>query len=1026
MSYLSGQKHSFMLWNPQVIATLLFAAGATFCSAKAQSPQTTPAPSATPAASSETSATEVTLDIVARDKHHKPVTNLTTADLSVMDGDSKVTLKNLQRISGKASHDQLVTIIFDRFHGGMAKDAQNIANKLAKSMPAEGYTFAVFDIPGQLRLLQGFTPNRAVLKDAIFTATDSKEVRLESTHTLSVNVSTDRTDPDRDKAADAAQKNLMSIARAGTDLSGAHVDVNVRAEYQSLLNALQESRKAMQEQHSRANLAALMGLVRSQEKISGRKSIVYFTRNMHMDKAAKETVQGITAAATRAGVTISIVDMDAMNAGNEHQIQAAMMGAQGQFDPMPQVVPGSGGMATYTPQQQASGFGFATGIGAATGFQMRSDEYAMFANTVKNPLADLAAGTGGEYIDTTGNLSRPLQALASNLSNYYEVTYDSPVKDFDGAFRPIAIKLQRSDLEVRTKTGYFAVPPGNLDGIQAFEVPLLKALDATTLPADLNFSARVLRFGNVGGMDANTVALDIPISQLTVQKDDRSDLFSAHATAVVQIKDKAGVVVERFGEDFKPRGSGASLEHDPLMSVSMQRHFFAGPGEYTMEVAVSDPVSGKTAARKIPFSISAQGDNGPALSDVTVVRRMETVGDNDADNMDPMRYDKGRVLANASGQLGANSKGVSLFFIVHADAASKDPATLEIQAIHNGTPGRRMPLPLTAKSTGDGVAYLASFGNASLDAGSYEVKAFLTQGGKTVSQSVDFHVAGESNASKGGADAVIAAGPSYVPSEGAPRSVGELTISVPKNPMPPLGDREAQEMLGEARKLALSYTEGLPNFICVEVTNRSVDPRGNGDWRNRDSIVEMMRYRDKQETRTTLEVNGKPADTAHEAMHGALSEGEFGGVLKTVFDPKAHAEFQWKESAEVNGQPVQVFEYKVEKANSKYGVVGTNGREIFPAFRGRVMIDASTHGVRRITLVADDMPVEFTTHYSSLLVDYDYVAINQRDYLLPVAAEMRIVTGKHANSLNTIEFRDYRKFGSQARIVDFHAVDEKQ
>jgi len=40
----------------------------------------------------------------------------------------------------------------------------------------------------------------------------------------------------------------------------------------------------------------------------------------------------------------------------------------------------------------------------------------------------------------------------------------------------------------------------------------------------------------------------------------------------------------------------------------------------------------------------------------------------------------------------------------------------------------------------------------------------------------------------------------------------------------------------------------------VEVTDRSVDVQGTGQWKHRDTITELLRFVDKNETRTTLEV----------------------------------------------------------------------------------------------------------------------------------------------------------------------------
>jgi hypothetical protein len=49
--------------------------------------------------------------------------------------------------------------------------------------------------------------------------------------------------------------------------------------------------------------------------------------------------------------------------------------------------------------------------------------------------------------------------------------------------------------------------------------------------------------------------------------------------------------------------------------------------------------------------------------------------------------------------------------------------------------------------------------------------------------------------------------------------------------------------------------------------------------------------------------------------------------------------------------------------------------------------------VRRITEVADDVPKDFLIHAASVSVDYDYVAINNHDYMLPVDAQVILRMG---------------------------------
>ena len=166
-----------------------------------------------------------------------------------------------------------------------------------------------------------------------------------------------------------------------------------------------------------------------------------------------------------------------------------------------------------------------------------------------------------------------------------------------------------------------------------------------------------------------------------------------------------------------------------------------------------------------------------------------------------------------------------------------------------------------------------------------------------------------------------------------------------------------------------------------------------------------------------IEIDGKPASTAREGMKGTFSSGELGGVLRAVFAEKAKADFQWRETDTLGASTVQVFDYRVEQKSSEFSVVGMDNRQVMVGFHGQVYIDAAAHNVRRITLIADDMPKDFPTHYTSIGVDYDYVSINNHDYLMPSSAQLRLKQGRHEAVMNNIEFRNYRRFGSSIRIL---------
>lgn len=993
---------------------------------------------------------EVTLDLVVKDKKHKPVLDLKAEDFVVTDNDTPVKLTGFRLVKGNAESDELVTLVFDHYTGPTAKIAQVIALKILKTLPSKGYSYSVFDIPGRLRLIRGFTDNKEAA-DAVKIITEKaaadRTQRIELQYTGGVVNRAEQESPEVTIAVAEAEKNLVAVTRTGADPSGKHVDIKTRAQYQTLLSALQDAQKEMQDHHTFPNLAGLLAVIRSQQKISERKSLIYFTQNMHMDSAGKEMVKIITGAAGQAGISIYIVDLDAMNSQGRYQMVNALMNGQKPYNPAPIVLGGgAGGSEQIIPVQQegpqgivgtpsATGptWGAAQDVAQMTDFARNGPDFKEMT-APKNPMADMATGTGGLYIDAQDNVKRPLEQMLQDMTTFYQASYIPPIQDYDGSFRTITVKPVNARLDIKTKTGYFALAPGAEAGIRPFEVPLLKLFDQSNLPQDVKFHAKVLQFGNLPDGNASTVGIEVPISSLQVNKDTRSNLFTAHVSIVAEIKDKSGTVVEHFGENIARRGAVESLTADPSASIILQRHFLAIPGQYMLEAAVYDEQGLKFGAQRTVFEIP-QSEPSPGLSPIVLVKHVDTINDDNDDPLEPMRYEKGKITPNLAGVVSPGAaKNVSLFFILHTDPKSSGPTILEMEASHNGHPGRRVPLPLKLDPSAGAVPYLASFKGTALTPGDYEVKAFLTQGGRTAVQQISFNVAGSAAAASapgaeghgGGATGDLTVGSESSDTYGG----GVLAITSETNPVPQPDPDEIAKLIEDARSRAVSYMDSLPNFMCVEVTNRSVDASGAGNWKHRDTIAELLRYRDKAETHTMLELNGQASNADRDMLlkekGSTLSGGELGGVLKAVFAPSAKAQFHWKETDALGSGTVQVFDYEIAKANSMFSVVGSNDQELMVAFRGQVFVDTATHSVRRISLQAEDLPKGFPTQATVMGVDYDYVSINGQDFLMPVSAELRVRQSHRQAVLNTIEFRDYKKYGSAMKILDYKAIENQK
>jgi len=243
-----------------------------------------------------------------------------------------------------------------------------------------------------------------------------------------------------------------------------------------------------------------------------------------------------------------------------------------------------------------------------------------------------------------------------------------------------------------------------------------------------------------------------------------------------------------------------------------------------------------------------------------------------------------------------------------------------------------------------------------------------------------------------------------------------ISKAPPPPPMPPPSTEDQSRILAEARELALSYTKRLPDFICLQVTRRYVDPSGMDQYVVSDTIATRLSYFEQKEDYKLISVNGHLSQSEYEKLGGATSTGEFGTMLKQIFEPATEAQFHWERWAKLRGRITHVYSYRVAQSRSNWHVSWQRQQEVVPAYKGLIYIDRDVPTVLRVTLEAENMPVSFPIQEARSMLDYDYTEISGNQFLLPLRAEMRMREGKFLIK-NQSEFRSYRKFGAESAIT---------
>src|SRR5579884_1580864 len=245
-------------------------------------------------------------------------------------------------------------------------------------------------------------------------------------------------------------------------------------------------------------------------------------------------------------------------------------------------------------------------------------------------------------------------------------------------------------------------------------------------------------------------------------------------------------------------------------------------------------------------------------------------------------------------------------------------------------------------------------------------------------------------------------------------------------PIPPPSSEEQAAIISEVRDYALNYSKSLPDFICTQVTRRYAAPApgtkyggaagSDPTWYLQDTLTVKLSYFDQKEDYKLILVNNSMTNQDYKSLGGATTTGDFGSMMREIFEPSTQAHFEWDHWATLRGRRTLVFSYRVDQSRSQWHINTTAKMDIVPAYRGLVYVDRDTHMVTRVTLEAIDVPAGFPIKRAETVLDYDYQDISGHTFLLPLKASTIMASAEYLTK-NDEEFRVYRKYSADTTIT---------
>jgi VWFA-related protein len=727
-------------------------------SAQEAQPPAQSAPPAPPTIRAQTSV--VLLDMVVRDKKGKPVKDLTAAEVGVFEDGVAREIKSFRLVDTPVTvpveaaapvapaptqpdanrQINLVSIVID----GLDPTGRILARKAALGLidgPLPPNTWvAVFRIDYLLGLEQRFTNDRTLLRQAIEHATAGTMVPL-GERQEAVERAIDELDRQA-RGGDALTSQMEQAGQAAGQMA-ASGGANFAAARQAaaMANMLRLSMSLQAQQLGVSSLYSLLGLVKGQELLEGRKSLIYFTQWLQVPSHLDTIFRSVISEANRANVSIYTVDARGLDVAKAlGSTDRAMADAA----------------RDSRRQQEDRGAGRAVTMGEV--MIAETAEGALRAS-LQDTLRNLSQSTGGFLIANTNDLKRGTEQISSDIATHYELTYEPASSAYDGKFRSISVKIARPDVKVQTRSGYFALPPSEKGALLPYELPMLEALAAPTPPRDFDIRSAAFHFGKKPKGTEHMLVVEVPQSHLTFDifqvdkgKDKGKQLFRLHFAVLAQVKDPDGHIVERFSQEYMFEGPAENVEGLKAGNVVFKRTCNLLPGRYTVEAVAKDRPSEKTSVGRFPLDVAA-ATPGVAISSLSVVRKVEPVTAAVVVE-DPMRIEipadpaagpdakpaAARIVPSVGDAISAaTTKNVTIFFYVYPSSADANRPTLTLDFVKDGKTKRVTP-ELPSPDAQGRIAFMAPVPMSVLAPGVWELRAKVTQGAGSAQASTTFSI----------------------------------------------------------------------------------------------------------------------------------------------------------------------------------------------------------------------------------------------------------------------------------------------
>ncbi len=697
---------------------------------------------------------EVQLDIVVKDKKGRPIRDLAATDFEVVEDGVVQKVQSFRFVAREAapvksetksdnskptepgattppptrrSTPAITALVFDR----LSTEARALARKAGlayaqEGMAGGGFT-GVFGIDQTLRTVQPFTDNSQLIKDAVERITGTV-VSTYASGATKIRENVDRSIVlDQQVAASAASAGAAGAAQNSSGASAAAADIGQAAAEQKLLQMqtqmLDHYERLERDQEGFATINSLLAVILPLQNLPGRKTIIFFSEGLKLPPAAMQKFPSVINAANRANVSIYSIDAAGL------RIQSGTAEAARELKSL-----AGAGLARQGRGNDAGG----------DGPYMRSLERNedLLRFDPRSGLGSLSDQTGGFLIHDTNDLVAGLRRIDDDMSGYYLLSYIPQNKDYDGRFRRISVKVSRSNVDVQSRQGYYAVESVGQQPMLDYEVPAIAAARNWKTGAAQNTLHSAALSYPLPGKDGLTLILaEARLSAFKFAVSNDNKTYNTDFSVVALVRDESEQVIHKLSKHYALTGSAQEVETAKKGNVLFYREAQLPPGKYHVQTIAYDQMTGSVSVNTSAIEVPVLDETKPRLSSIAVLKRAERLTPEEQKQQRPLQFGELLVYPNLGEQIDRKAvKQLAYFFTAWAPKGATGPMEVTLEILQNNRQVGKTSGQLPPADERGQIKYASSFGIENFPAGVFELRITVSDGKNSASNSTSFTV----------------------------------------------------------------------------------------------------------------------------------------------------------------------------------------------------------------------------------------------------------------------------------------------